>query len=320
MGHFEQIGASLGIRQSTGETQYNYQKRILISLVSDWMQTDVFSGGYETSIKHVKQIGLEKVHFIKEMLPDALPYDEHELIEYIYDTLIANGIFLHRDYNVRSAPHRLIGDDNYAIVRGMYPEELVSFSGLCPYTNQSGTSSNIADSFALPSIPLEKIVNMVWNRSIPTPSGTHIDEYIDTNRKPRSAYYRSYISDSSGMIFGRIRRLDFHYDYYLIVDDDIRRIPEDYVSVSLHEYARLYLMEQKQVQTVMAILDKDNTVELEFSYHLPQPDLRFLRYIAWPDNDKNLNDAWSFTLQQELWPMLKERLLFLNYKVVEKYA
>ena len=136
MEYLEQIGASLAIVKAPKEAPEDYYRRIVYSATADWMQTTVFVCNDTTSIVHLKSIAALKVRMIEELSPGMLTYGADELVEHLYTILQDNGVSLHRNYHVRPAPHRLIGNDSYAIVRGMYPEERVSFSGLAPYVKQ----------------------------------------------------------------------------------------------------------------------------------------------------------------------------------------
>lgn len=320
MKYLEQIGASLSIVKAPTEAQEDYYRRIAYSAIADWMHTAVFVGGDATSLVQLKGIAAAKVRMLKELSPKILTYNADELIDYIYTIMLDNGVFLHRNYYVRPAPHRLIGNDSYAIVRGMLPEEHVSFSGLAPYVKQRTAPCDIYAAFGLPEIPPEKITEQLWKRAIPVSANTRISEYLNTARKDKQPYYCSAPAERAGMLYGRTRRNDLQYDYYLVLGDEIRRLSEDHMSVSWHDYGRLYLMSAAQSLAVSSVFDGAGLVHVSFSFHLPQPDLRFLQYLAWPYKGAELNDVWSFSLHGDLWPIVKERLEFLRYKVVEKHA
>lgn len=315
----ETIGQALRLRQGSRESFSAFYGRIIYSAISDWLQTTIFTGERETSVVQVKRVGLEKTHMMQELFPEIVPLDAQVLLDYFYSTLLDNGVFLHRNFYVRPAPHRFIGNTCFSIVRGMQPEEIVSFSGLAPYVKQKAIFTNIAMAFGLPDIPLEKITEVVWKHSIPTTNDLHIDEYLNTNHSVGQPYYRSRPTMDDKMTMGRIRRENVLYDYYLVSNTKIRRISEQYINASYHEYARLYLMTQTKPQIVTATIDGKNLVYLDFSFHLPKPDLRFLRYIAWPSQENPLDNVWNFCMAYELWPIMKERLEFLKYKVVETY-
>lgn len=320
MVYLEQIGASLAIVKAPKETLEDYYRRVAYSAVADWVQTAAFVGNEATSIVQLKSIAVAKVNMLQELSPGLLPYGADELVEHLYTILLDNGIFLHRDYYVRPAPHRLIGNDSFAIVRGMCPEEYVSFSGLAPYIKQRTAPCDIYQAFGLPGISPEAITEQLWKRASPVSANMHIGEYLNTTRKDKQPYYRSTPPEKSAMYYGRTRRNDFHYDYFLVSGDEIRRLSEDHVNVSWHEYGRLHLMTAKQTQTVSAILDGAELVHVHFSFHLPKPDLRFLQYLAWPYRSAMLDDVWNFSLHSDIWPIVKERIEFLKYKVVENHA
>lgn len=320
MEYLEQIGASLGIIKAPKESSGDYHRRVAYSAIGDWMQTSAFIGGEKTSIVQVKSTTVEKVRLIQELSPGLLTYGADEVVEHIFSIMLENGVFLHRNYYVRPAPHRLIGNEAFAIVRGMCPEEHVSFSGLAPCVKQRTSSCNVFTAFGLPDISPEIITKQLWNHGTPVSENTYINEFLNTARKDKQPYYRSTPPDRAGMLFGRSRRNDFLHDYYLVSGNEIRRISEDHVNVSWHEYGRLYLMTTKSEQIVVATHDGTGLVHTQFSFHLPQPDLHFLQYIAWPYRDAKIDDIWNFSLHSDLWPIIRERLEFLNYKVVEKHA
>lgn len=320
MEHIERIGASLAIEKAPKEADEDYYRRVAYSAIADWMQTTVFVGNGATSIVQLKNIAVAKVRMLQMLLPGMLPYDAEELVEHLYTVMLDNGVFLHRNYYVRPAPHRLIGNDSYAIVRGMCPEEHVSFSGLAPYIKQRTAPCDIYANFGLPGIPPEIIIEQLWKRASPVSADVHISEYLNINRKDRQPYYRSVPPEKLGMIYGRTRRNDFQYDYFLAYGDEIRRLSEDHITVSWHEYGCLHLMTTRQEQTVLAIFDGNSLVHIRFSFHLPKPDLRFLQYLSWPYKDTGFDDAWNFSLHKDLWPIVKDRIEFLRYKVVEKHA
>lgn len=319
MEYLEQIGTSLGIAKAPKESSSSFYRRIAYSAIADWMQTSAFVGGDVTSIVQLKSLTVEKARMIQALSPTVLPYDADELVEHIYEILIDNGVFLHRNYYIRPAPHRLIGNNTHALIRGMCPEEHASFSGLAPYTLQRTTPCNVYKAFGLTDICPETITEQVWKHGIPVSTNTYISEYLNTARKDKQPYYRSTPVDHKGLMYGRSRRNDSRYDYYLVSDNQIRRISEDHTSIFWHEYGRLHIMTTKQVQSVLASFDGAGLVHVSFSFHLPKPDLRFLQFLAWPYNDTAFDDIWNFSLHTDLWPIVKERVEFLGYKVVEHH-
>lgn len=320
MEYLEQIGNSLGVEKAPNESLEDYYRRVVYSAIADWMQTSAFIGGETTSIVQLKSVVSSKVRMLQDLSPSLLAYGADELVEHIFGILLENGVFLHRNYYVRPAPHRLIGNEKYAIIRGMCPEEHVYFSGLAPFIGQRNSPCDIFAAFGLTDMCPEAITALLWKRGSPVPDNTHISEYLNTTRKNKQPYYRSSPADQTGMIYGRSRRNDFMYDYFLMSGSEIRRISEDHVSVHWHEYGRLHIMTTRQPQTVFATFDGNGLVHVNFSFHLPQPELRFLQYLAWPYKDSRLDDVWNYSIHRSLWPIVKERVEFLKYKVVEKHA
>lgn len=319
MKFFEQIGAVLSIVRAPKEAAEDYYRRVAYSAIADWMQTTIFVGNDATSIVQLKSSAVAKVGMFQELSPGILTYDANELVEHLYTIMLENGVFLHRNYNVRPAPHRLIGNDSYAIVRGMCPEENVSFSGVAPYIKQRTTPCDIYAAFGLPEITPEAITEQLWKRATPVSANTYISEYLNTERKDKQPYFCSAPPRKWGMLYGRTRRNEFQYDYFLACSGEIRCLSEDHINVFWHEYGRLHLMTTKQGPTVSATFDGAGLVHVRFSFRLPQPDLRFLQYLAWPYKDTMLDDVWNFSLQRDLWPIVKERVEFLRYKVVEEH-
>lgn len=320
MDYLERLGGMIGLRKGNKESAKAYQRRILLSVVSDWMQTAVHTGEEMTSVVHVKQVGMEKLHAFQELGCLDSTFDIQALVAYVYDTLLENGAFLHRSHNVRPAPHRLIGDDAIAIVRGMCPEELVRFSGLAPYVKQRVAPCAVEGAFDLPMTSPEQITTMLWKHGIPVSRDIRVDEYLNTERSSRGQYYIPRPPKAKGLLYGYAYNPDGQHDFYLISETEAKRISPDYILLHYHEYARLFLMTQNQSQNVYARFDGNSLVYLEFNFHLPDPDLRFLRYIAWPNKGDVLDDAWNFSISCDLWPLLKTRLEFLDYKVVEIHA
>ena len=119
---------------------------------------------------------------------------------------------------------------------------------------------------------------------------------------------------------GRTRKNDLSgYEHYLIHGNEIRRFTDDYVNASIHEYVRLAIVNDRKKQKVMAKIDKE-LVELYMGYLLPEPDERFMRFVSWPDQLQELQKRkFQFKIHPRIWPVVKERLIFLCYAVEEQH-
>lgn len=204
-------------------------------------------------------------------------------------------------------------------MRGMLPEEDVSFTGLAPYVSQPAQLTDWQVAFDLTVVPPNDMIDFLWKRSEPVPNTVYIGEYLNTERKTGQGYYRMKPMANAKTQLGRTLRSDHQYDYYLLRDGEKRRISEDYIMTSFHDYVRLAIMNRAQRQRAIATRGQSDLVHLNLTYLLPRPELRFLRLIAWPEDDgTTLEEAWRFCLMRAVWPIMKERLEFLNYEVIEE--
>lgn len=321
MKHLEQIGESLGVPRGAAESEGVYCRRVAMSALSDWMLTAAFMGERESSVYAVKRLAREKCALFRELMRDAAFYDVQALVDYVYGVLLDNGFFLHRSGYVRPAPRRLIGGEAFALVRGMLPEEDVRFTGLAPWVAQAAQVTDWQTAFDLTELPPEAATDLLWKRGIPAPDDARIDEYLNVERSKGQSYYRAKPLRNVALQLGRTRRSEWNHDYYLLRGREKRRIPENYIEARLHDYVRLDLANRARRQRVYARFDGAGLVYLNFTYLLPRPELRFLRLIAWPDNESSpeLDEAWRFCLAREVWLMLRERLEFLHYEVIEEH-
>lgn len=315
------IGESLGVSRGAAESEEAYCRRVAMSALSDWMLTAAFMGMRETSVYAVRQLAREKCALFRELMRDGAFYDVEALVDYVYGVLRDNGFFLHRSGYVRPAPRRLIGGEAFSLVRGMLPEEDVRFTGLAPWIAQAAQVTDWQAAFDLTELSPEAATDLLWKRGSPAPDDARIDEYLDAKPSRGKRYYRADPARDADMQLGRTRRSEWNHDYYLLRGREKRRIPENYTDVWLHDYVRLDLVNRARRQRVCARFDGAGLVYLNITYLLPRPELRFLRLIAWPDNETSpeLDEAWRFCLAREAWPMLRERLEFLHYEVIEEH-
>ena len=315
--YLDQIGNKLDICRCENETQESNLQRILLSATSAWILTNVYAQGIQTSVKHIKQLAIEKLRLYQEIDPRISAINTEDMIDYVYNTLLLNGAFLHIPEYVKPASRILIGDEMCSIIRGMLPEESVKYSGLAPFCRDTPASVDIVKAFDLLDITNDKAWELIWKRSAPVTSSIQIDEYLNINRKSNEQYY-SYIKPISvRRLMGRSRRNDGGYEHYLILGNEVRRIPGDFIELRIHEYARLEVMNSYNRQKVVAEFS-NNTIILETRYRLPLPDLRFLRYVSWPIGTSYPNETWRFMIHSGLWSIVKTRLTQLLYDVEEK--
>lgn len=317
MNFFEIVGSDMHIPKGRNETSEHYAQRVTLSAVSNWMLTAVFFDDGQTSVERVRETAQRKLR-LYHTLGNGLEEEAiQESVNYIYDHLLKNGAFMHIQYYLKPARRRLIGRGNVAVVRGMMPEDDVCFSGLAPFVihHDASMDDNIAEAFALPDYAGEAVIQMVWERATPVDNGYTQEEYLRTSRTS-GYYYGSRREDSHLATLARSMNGSGGYDYYILNGDVTRRLPDDFIQARVHEYCALALVNRRKKQVVKATKEND-LVHLEFGYRPPSPDLRFIRYISWPENTMNLDDAWHFSISSALWPMLKDRLSNLDFELEE---
>ena len=314
--YITQIGKSLGILPAANESHSDYSQRVLLSAVSAWMQTAVYFDVSQTSVERIHAVGLSKTKLFQNIDESLTIIDAKETVDYIYAVLAGNGAYFHTPYNVRPIPHTLAGHNGIAIVRGMKPEEKVNFSGLAPFI-ASEQSDNISETFHLLDMPEEDVIRMVWNHCTPTDDSP--EEYLDVFRSGRGRYYTTKQPRTDKIIMGRSGYNTEHISYYVIAGQERRRMPDEYADASIRTYFQLAVMNQHSRQRIRIYRDP-NLVKLEFEYRLPEPDLRFLQYIAWPkDLTKVKDDVWNYSIKPEMWALIKDRYeQKLNYVMEEQ--
>lgn len=301
----EQIGHELHIHAADHETVEQYLQRVVLSASSCWMLTAIHGGDGQVSVQRIKRAAHSRLTAFVQLCPELVGLDVNAVTEYLYYIHVENGSFYHTPNQVRPIRRQLIGAADCAFVRGMLPEEPVSFSGAAPYMNASGELRDLPRSFDLPSQSPVEILAMLWKRGVPQPfvnDGTYETLHGDgvTRRISRAVLRRPH--DGAG------------YDFYLLDGQRFCRIPGESNLQYLVDYAQLAMESSKARVTI-----RPHLVSISFVTRLPTPDLRFLRYAAWPDNINSLRHVWRFSLAPNIWPIYRERLQFLDYTVEENH-
>ena len=315
---WQNVGLELGIDIDRKEDFSSFCYRVLFSALSKWVLTVIRSQGSPTSVMRVHQIIRDKCNAFEKILPRTAHIDLDDIEETVYQRLMENGVIYHQQYNIIPAPYRRIHCGKVSLIRGYNPDELVSFSGLAPYIEDSSNDIDFTDAFLLWPNDGETTLDMVWRRSTAVDPDMHFDEYLDVERSS-GRYYLSRRSSKYPYAMARnTQQGNAHaYDYYLIMDREVRRIPSELRELSVHDYIRLAMMNRVKKQTVSASI-REHVVFLSFGYLLPAPDLRFLRYVSWPAHPNNQSDdRFNFMIHPAIWQALKERLIFLGYEVTE---
>ena len=313
------IADDLGIQPFPAEAEADYIGRVVLSGLSKWMLTACFADTGDASVMAIKSVVAERLSLFGNMeFQDICPIlkaEAHQTVcDYIYGTLYHNGAFYHKAYHVFSRPRRLIPFGEASIIQGMQPEETCCFSGLAPIALQSTGESNLSAEFDLPEQSIDEIVKLVWKRSVPVNESTHISEYLKFD-KLNTGYYAPKRNDSQPITMGRSAHSGSGYEHYIIKQKEIRRIPDEFVFDSYHEYCRLGIIQSAKPQSVFAE-EASDAVRIKLSYKLPKNDLRFFQYIAWPASIAALENPFSFVMHKKVWPTVKKRLLSLNYEVI----
>ena len=313
------IGQDMGILPGKGETEDHYVERVILSAGARWMLTAVHNETEKVSIESVKKITQEKIDNYLEIAHYESAPDVQVIINCLYDTLLANGMFYHEQYNVRPVRNREIKTGTVSFIRGLLPEENTHFSGMAPYL-PGGGDDVLADEFMLWQSNGEETLKMAWLRSSPQSSDTEIGEYLRADHQMYQKFYDTRRHDQAEITLGRTRKSDAHgFEYYMIKGDEIRRLTDDYINASVHAYVTLAIVNEQRKQSAHAKITKE-LVELELGYLLPEPDARFLRFVSWPETLQKLsNSRFKVSLHPRVWPIIQDRLNFLGFAVEEQH-
>lgn len=301
----EQIGHELQIHPADHETDEQYLQRVVLSAASYWMLTAIHGGDGQISIQRIKRAAHSRLTAFVQLCPELVGLDVDAMTEYLYRIHVENGSFYHTPNQVRPIRRRLIGDADCAFVRGMLPEEPVSFSGMAPYVNASAELYDLSQSFDLPAQSPVEILAMLWKRGVPHPfvnDGTYETLHGERVTRQISRAVLRKPHDGAG------------FDFYLLDGQHFCRIPGESNLHYLMDYAQLAMESSSARATI-----RPHLVSISFVTRLPAPDLRFLRYAAWPDSINGLYHVWRFSLAPDIWPIYRERLQFLDYAVEENH-
>lgn len=315
---WKETGKQMGILKDSSETDLSFQCRVMLSALSNWMLTTVWGSGHSISIVKIKQVIREKLTGYLKLLSLDSDICLKDIEETIYNVLLENGAFAHLQYNVRPVVHKLIGCGDVSLIRGVMPEERAYFSGLAPFVLKNSNNENLAENFMLWSLNGSETIDLVWRRSTPV-DNANLEEYLNIERK-NGRYYTGRRNPNWPYTLARSRQSGnfSNYEYYIISKDALRHIPIDYVETSIHEYARLAMMNKVSKQVITASV-KEHMVLIECGYLLPAPDLRFMRFVSWPFDITDMKDSFRFILHPAIWPGIKGRLISLGYEVHENH-
>ena len=316
---WREAGKEMGILKDCSETDLSFCCRVMLSALSKWVLTTVGGVEQSVSIVRIQHVIEEKLASYLKVLPIESTITFDDVGEMIYKTLLENGAFYHVQYNVQPVSHKLIRCGKASLIRGLMPEEKACFSGFAPFALESAEKENLTDAFMLWSLGGNETIDLVWRRSIPVDGRVDIDEFLNIERIS-GKYYTNRKNPNWPFTMGRRRQTEnlYNHDYYILIGTEVRRIPSDYQEASIHEYTRLAMMNKIKKQVVTASIS-EHIVQVEFSYLLPTPDLRFVRYISWPASISNMKDDFNFMLHPAVWPAIKERLISLGYEVHENH-
>ncbi len=316
---WQEAGMQMDIMKDRSETDLSFCCRVMFSALSKWVLTTVGGSEQPVSVVRIQQIIEEKISGYLKLMPNECAVNLSSAVDMVYNTLLENGAFYHLQYNVRPVSHKLISCGDISFIRGLTPEEKVSFSGLAPFVQQSSSDGNLVDDFMLWTLGNEETIDLVWRRSTPVDSTVNLEEYLNLARTS-GRYYTGKRNPNWSFALARSRQPGnmYNHDYYILMGDEVRRIPNDYQEASIHEYVRLAMMNKVKRQTVTASI-REHIVTVEFGYLLPVPDLRLIRFISWPVDITDVKNAFRFILHPAIWPGVKNRLISLGYEVHENH-
>ncbi len=314
---FRQVGASLCTRPAESESQEAFIQRVILSAVSKWMLTSVYSGDGKTSVVNIRNTAREKVNAFLEIAAMQTIVEPETVVEHIYDTLLKNGMFYHQQYYVMPVENQLIGHGKIAIIRGLLPDEHAFFSGLAPCTTAK-QNDDIAEEFDLWNMDATETISLVWENSARTSGELHIEEWLHLNRKDTEPYYIEKRRDQNNITLGRSRKsmIPNDYLYYIVRGKEIRRITEDYLESSIQDHVRVAIMNASRPQKIWYRNDNGKTT-IRIGYLPSRSEVRVIRLIAWPEDLRHLDNPFNISVYPDLFPVLENRFRFLGYQMEE---
>lgn len=315
---FRRVGNDLMIWPAEGEHQEAFIQRVILSAVSKWMLTSLYAGQGKTSVRSVRSRAEKKTFSFLEMAGLLSAVTAENIVEYIYDVLLQNGMFYHIRDNVLPVTNQAIGLDNAAVIRGLLPDEKAFFSGCAPCT-VGKYENDIAEEFDLWNTGGSKTIELVWERSERTTGEIAISEWLNLERKGNETYYLERRRDTNSITIGRNRKSQIpkDYDYYIIRNRETRRIPEDVREYALHEYLRTAIMNAYRRQRI-SFHSYTGKLDIDIGYLPPRSEVRFLKLFAWPSGLTRLNNPFKVSIHPDLFPLLESRFRFLGYTVEEE--
>lgn len=313
------MGQDMNILPDASENAQQYAERVILSAAAKWMLTAVHGGFPKASVKSIRSKAFDKLESFLGIVDYQENLDVKVVVDCLYDTLLDNGMFYHEPEYVWPVEHMQVGLGDISLVRGIIPEEEVWFGGVAPYVVVK-ENCDLANEFMLWPRNGEETIRMAWKYSSPQSSDTRIEEYLRINHQEYRMYYIDHREDQAEITMGRNRMNDaYGYSYYLIRGNEIRRMTDDYINASIHQYVRLAIMNGNNRRKVKASIGT-NLVKIEIGYYLPDPDARFLRLVSWPLKLQMMKETnFGAYVHPLIWPVIKERLCFLGYAVEESH-
>lgn len=306
---WRETGEQMDLRQDPSEEAGAYALRVLRSALSRWAQIMPHLNEQGVSVMQLRQRIHRKYEDYAALLP--IPGEAGgNLEEEIYQTLLANGAFYHRAHNLQPARHKRIGTERVSLIRGLGPEERTGFSGLAPFTRDAAGAMDVAGEYDLWKMEGRETLALIWAGSTAAETDS-FDEYLDLSRTEGKTYTKHRTAQAPfALARNRTAGRGSGREYYVIQGEEARRIPEQFLEASLHEYLQLFLMNQVIPPKVTAVCGP-SLVRFETEMKLPEPDLRFVRYVAWPMPD-DPESLLRFSVHPDLWPVLKDRFIHLG--------
>ena len=182
------VGRDMNVLPGKWETEDHYLERVILSAGSKWMLTAIYNGEERVTVESIRRVAQEKISNYLEIAGYSSPPDVQSIVNCLYDTLLANGMFYHEQYHVRPVNKREIGIGNISFIRGLLPEEKARFSGMAPYVPGGGTT-DLAEEFMLWNRSGTETIQSAWKHSSPQNGETVIGEYLRADYRRAQKYF-----------------------------------------------------------------------------------------------------------------------------------